>query len=435
MGKKQELQDRWDTFLDNVENRFTTLMGEAEQGCAQLLDLNNLDPLAMSNAWSAMEAQVHALSDKISDTWDDKVEEQLEDAGVKDKHIEACQTRGEALSDWLYREQTRREVKIFADASKKMLTEAEKILAKGFNCTQCGGQLKVPKQFFLASHVACEYCEATNTFEPGTQVRMVEVFCADNLAREAAMAEWECLEDIKATVDSKRNAKLPLLQEYEAAYQAYYQRFYTERSKIVPAADRIEADVQTRMQYFYQDMQHEKHWDGPQPDNSPVPAGNGQTVYQEWLATLKDHASDSSYIYAQLQGGPYINEQALLIAEPQIAAFKEHIMTLSHVQGDYAHSLVADGKFRIDNFAPGDVELPKKIKSKGFSDDDRDDYEKLFPGLIPFAYDGDDFHGEIYFVDSKHPAYPVMFMNGACFAYVAGSLENFIKTVNFSDKT
>ena len=76
----QEAIGRWDGFLGKIKERATSILAEAEEGCAMLLDLNNLDPLPMSNAWSAIEQQLIQLTSKIDDTWNEKVEPAFDEA-------------------------------------------------------------------------------------------------------------------------------------------------------------------------------------------------------------------------------------------------------------------------------------------------------------------------------------------------------------------
>ena len=65
---------RWDAFLNSVRERFIEIMNEAKEGCPQLLQESNLDPIPMGNAWSAIEMRAKQLETKITETWDGQVE-------------------------------------------------------------------------------------------------------------------------------------------------------------------------------------------------------------------------------------------------------------------------------------------------------------------------------------------------------------------------
>lgn len=268
MGKKKDLIARWDAFLMKIKERFEHLMDDAEEGCLILLDVKNLDPLPMSNAWSAIEQQVHALDQKIDETWDDRVEDKMEDAGIDDDKIEKQSKKGEELSTWMEIEKVKREVKIFSKAALKIKNQAFEILKSDFKCSQCGGTLNVPTDVFTSSYVECPYCQNTNTFEPGTEVRMIEVFCADNLAKSSVITEWEKKYKLEEKVSNKRSPKYDLLKEYEESLKDYYQKYFEARAQIVPKFESdIDKDVSSKMQYFYQQMIHEKNWKGKKVDD------------------------------------------------------------------------------------------------------------------------------------------------------------------------
>src|SRR4051812_16433859 len=111
-----EVIARWDAFLAKIRAASDDLMREAHEGCLQLLDLNQLDPIAMSNAWMGIRAESLALGAKIDSTWHEKVESTMEAAGMPHAAVFAQGERGRALRHELDLDCERREIAVFAEA-------------------------------------------------------------------------------------------------------------------------------------------------------------------------------------------------------------------------------------------------------------------------------------------------------------------------------
>jgi len=69
-----------------------------------------------------------------------------------------------------------------------------------FNCKQCGGQLTIPRLFFIATYVTCPYCQTQNTFTPSTGAQMV-------LQRARSLAEQRTAHLLKRYQESKPQNK------------------------------------------------------------------------------------------------------------------------------------------------------------------------------------------------------------------------------------
>jgi transcription elongation factor Elf1 len=256
-----QLVDRWDAFLGKIKGRFEELIAQAREGCPVLLEAASLDTVPMSNAWTGIVQQIHSLRQKIDDTWSDKVEEPMEDAGLGDDVIDAQRDKGEKLDDWMEREVEREELSIFASAADRIHAEAQKILAQAFKCTQCKAALPVPEKFFRSAHVTCEYCNTVNTFEPGSLVRGVEHFCSHYMARRATWREWVAMADAEQQVRSARDETIEMLRIQEEATRAYWRAYLTKRAEIVPAyAESLEKDFEGKMGAFYRDMERNEVW-------------------------------------------------------------------------------------------------------------------------------------------------------------------------------
>ena len=106
---------RWSAFLGKIEQRYAQIEAETEAGCRAILEACELDPVPMTNAFTAMRTRIIGLEQKIEQTWSGKVEPLLGEAGV----AEAQQARGEALVRRMERDRERLEVRVFADAAEE----------------------------------------------------------------------------------------------------------------------------------------------------------------------------------------------------------------------------------------------------------------------------------------------------------------------------
>jgi hypothetical protein len=119
-------------------------------------------------------------------------------------------------------------------AYQEELAAFERIRDK-FSCKQCGGNITIPKMFFIDTYITCPFCQSQNTFSPSTGARMV-------LHQARSLAE-------------QRTAHL--LRSYEAGspknpdlYRHYLRCMFDEWNKIVP-------DMVTENEKFYERLMNE----------------------------------------------------------------------------------------------------------------------------------------------------------------------------------
>jgi predicted RNA-binding Zn ribbon-like protein len=251
---------RWDKFLASIESRLQEVLTEARQGCAMLLQQSDLDPTAMSNAWTAMELRAKGLASKVADTWSDKVEPAFEDADAPANVVDAQREKGDALQGRIEVEVERTRIAVFAGAAREIWQRAVAEAPRSLACTQCAAELPAP-QTLAAVNVTCPYCQAVNTFEPGMRARMIEHFCAHPLSEEASWDAWLAMRDAEARLHAQREPKLPDFKAYEAAQIAYWRRYLEARAAMLPhLAPALEADLRGKLQHWYVRVHHEKAW-------------------------------------------------------------------------------------------------------------------------------------------------------------------------------
>lgn len=88
-----------------------------------------------------------------------------------------------------------------------------------YSCKQCGGNITIPRMFFIATYVHCPFCQTQNTFMPSTEARQV-LHQARSLAEQRTAALRKVYED-----DGTKNPEL---------YRQYLRAMFDEWNKIVP---------------------------------------------------------------------------------------------------------------------------------------------------------------------------------------------------------
>ena len=256
-----EAIQRWDDFLPKIKTKAESLIYDAKLGCPALLHANDLDTIAMSNAWTAIEANLKNLQQKVSDVWDDKVVEPLEDEEWEQDDIDKVWEKGRQLNLWIEEQTARTESDIFSEAAQKILLAAKEILSKDHLCSQCSAPLELDNQFFRSRHIPCPYCEKLNTFEPGSKVRSVENFCVNHLAKHAALDLWLEYSRLDTQLRSENFEKLGTMLKAERVLCDYYNLYLKERIKIVPDYEKNFArDLEGKMRMFYEELESSPYW-------------------------------------------------------------------------------------------------------------------------------------------------------------------------------
>jgi hypothetical protein len=231
---RAEALTRWGAFLEKLGQRVDETLGQAEEGCAMLLDVNALDPQPMTIAWMAIENQLRELMEKVDQTWEQKVAAPLEDDSRE--HAKGVRLRRET-------EQKKNavELRIFGDAARKIFEQARVELSKDVKCAQCGAAIALGQAFFRSRHLTCPHCNNVNTFVPGATIAAVEYFCCHHLARQKTIGLYDAW---IAAEGSDRSRAEAALREYTTAY-------LRARIELVPELEKdFEKDLKGKMAFF-----------------------------------------------------------------------------------------------------------------------------------------------------------------------------------------
>ncbi|PRQ03188.1 hypothetical protein [Enhygromyxa salina] len=248
---------RWDGFLAKIRERFDELMRESTAGCAALLVQTGGDPTPVSNAWQGMRMRALDLSGKVSDSWNDKVQDMYHDAEAYDQ-ADAAWARAEALTDEIEIRLEQIETKIFADAIRSLLGMAATEQGQ-LRCSQCGAELQHAVTL-QSIEVSCQHCGALVTIEPGPRARMAEAM-SHHLWREACWPQWLARYHADKAARHARSATLAQLQAWEQAEIEYLTGYLRERAKLLPnTAGELDKELRGRMHQFYQGLERESAW-------------------------------------------------------------------------------------------------------------------------------------------------------------------------------
>jgi len=249
----------WDALLAEVDAAAMAILTRAEADCARLLDLKNLDPLPMSNAWTAVNTQLLGLTTKVEQTWREKIQPVLEEAEQYDDRDRERQ-KGDALIRRLETNRERLEVGLFGVAAQRLYAQLRADLVRDVRCTQCFAALPVGDRLFRARQVACPQCQAVNAFAPDAKVTALEYFCCHHLARLETRALYEAW--LAAEGKMRRSADdLAAMKAAERALEAYARAYLAAKIAIVPEYEAtFDTDLKGKMAFFYEELGRSTAW-------------------------------------------------------------------------------------------------------------------------------------------------------------------------------
>ncbi|MGG6232362.1 hypothetical protein [Tenacibaculum sp. SDUM215027] len=249
---KQELINRWDTFLNKIEARFSETLQQAEQASFEFLEESNYDYGQTMQAFVGMKGQIRSLIQKIDDTWDGKVKNQMQNALASSDWIDQSQ-KGSKLSQELWKKLEYFETILEGKLSQKYYDNIIKIADKDFLCSQCNAKLQIDKRIFRSQYLSCDYCNTVNTFEPETKYTQLGG-TVDNIIKLKLFEEKKALSHAYQKIKEKEHfgkATNKDWEHYKAQYLTYYECFFTERIKLNSDYEkRFEQDMERKVKEF-----------------------------------------------------------------------------------------------------------------------------------------------------------------------------------------
>ncbi len=224
------LIQRWDAAIAEIRLSFDAVLAEASAGSEPLIEAVESDLTPLTRPWNTIEARRHKLGEQIADTWDDLSDEMSECDGFTHEMMSQEGSKRDAAT--LELEIVHLEVygAVMARASERMRHRALAVDAAEHECQRCGARLDKVRPVSEALNVECGYCDAMNTVDPGTAMRMFAAMGAHHLAEQAAMPDRAAMMRAEHRMNQYRDNKdvpMALLEEFEAAARRYHTRRLT----------------------------------------------------------------------------------------------------------------------------------------------------------------------------------------------------------------
>jgi hypothetical protein len=256
-----ELMQRWETFVGKVKGRMQEVLAEADAGFDEVMEIDVIDPAAMSGASSAFEARVRGIAKKVEESWE-KIEKELDQLidAADDPVLGQLTALREQQSDRARELQWEMELEAKlmiarkeAKAARILGERAKKEMAEPRPCPKCGGELAVTVKH-TASSVTCKFCRAVTSVVTGMATGMYYQGAAmHQLGHDAALEQWVAMEREERRYKSIREPRVADLQRYEDATIAYWRRYCDTIGTLHPDWDAATIDAQYRgkMGHFY----------------------------------------------------------------------------------------------------------------------------------------------------------------------------------------
>lgn len=214
----RQIQERWFAFLEKLEQRMQEV---CEAAVPELKDVyaSDTDPYkrAHGRMLSGLLGQISQMRQKANEVREEKV------IGLKLHEFQmACYERHRIFEDNVTKYEELLQSAVgepdLETPYRNLLEDFEKTKDR-FKCTQCGGNITIPRLFAIATYVSCPHCQTQNTFYPSTEAQMV-------LHNARALAEQRTKHLLKAYESSE--TKDPAL------YRQYLRAMFDEWNSITP---------------------------------------------------------------------------------------------------------------------------------------------------------------------------------------------------------
>ncbi|WP_142687197.1 hypothetical protein [Chitinophaga polysaccharea] len=232
-------QERWFAFLDKLEARMQEMTAAAIPELQRVFR-EDTDPYkrAHHQMVQGLIGQVNQMRNKANEIKDENIISFVYEAestipsitssaglayhGKLHTFRMACLNR-----HFIFEEKINEAIELLKNAAgeqdlegayREELAAFERIRDK-FSCRQCGGNITIPKMFFIDTYITCPFCQSQNTFSPSTGARMV-------LHQARSLAEQRTAHLLRNYEESR--PKNPAL------YRLYLRAMFDEWNRIVP---------------------------------------------------------------------------------------------------------------------------------------------------------------------------------------------------------
>ncbi len=229
--EQQAAADRWQAFLDKIEERLEAIVAEADAGIKGIAAAHPHEILPILNALSGLDHRVRQLLKRIEEVWDGKAGRAF---GGSNRGIEM---KEESTLRFNHRWQKARTTWL-ADIARAAHQDGLKELEEPVDCSGCGAP--IPRQVTGSTiSITCEYCNAVNQVAPPAALRNFFHYGVDHLAEEAALEMRHETERLRLRIETwqRANSWAPVpsdhRQKWEAMQRAHLQRQANEKARLL----------------------------------------------------------------------------------------------------------------------------------------------------------------------------------------------------------
>jgi len=248
----QQTKERFFVFITKLEDKLKEF---AEAAIPELIEMNNTDTDEFKRAYLSMKSAVLGQLESIMGKANEVMEEKIINSpfASSDCYYELrnqCYGKMRQLEDSYhqYREKiaaTHKED--YESKYQKILDEYEAVKNK-FHCTQCGSPIAIEKIYFTTSYITCPACGTKNTFDPGSQAKMLEQLgrsLAEQRTAHLLKAHNEILEKSKELYRQRHELKLELIHEKN-------KNIIAQKTAQIQKLEQAQKELQEKAPHLYQ---------------------------------------------------------------------------------------------------------------------------------------------------------------------------------------
>lgn len=251
---------RWQQFLQQLEERFQSVLAEVEEASSMLLVQDEDEPGAVAAAWSQAHGQAVDLAICMADAWTDQFEPRLRSYGAASNVLSSARTQLAIVHDRMEVELEQTRLRVFAETSRIRWVRALRDAPSQLGCSCCGARQPIPATFG-PTEVACPSCGARIDYCPTERVLALAGSCVHALCEEAAWEAWLAMRRAEHGLHAAPYETLELLRAYEQAQIAYWHAYLQTRVALLPyTAASFSDDLRNQLQPWYQQVEHRPAW-------------------------------------------------------------------------------------------------------------------------------------------------------------------------------
>jgi hypothetical protein len=226
-SNKQQIIERWDTFLSKIKERANEMFTQANQGTDYFIPQLLFDNNAIGNAWTGIKSQIFELSTKMNDAWQ-KMRTLFDDAGAKDNEIDLEYHKKVKLDIQIQWDYEKFRTIALGKAARHIMTNVKAHIneSKEHRCTQCGSPFNVNIYSVRAKNIKCDSCGSVNTFKPDDRIVAMETWVLVPLADEYVLTEKETEFKMDWELREKRNVSEQQIKQMVAVKKATVSKYY-----------------------------------------------------------------------------------------------------------------------------------------------------------------------------------------------------------------